>query len=92
VTTHVQILIVEDDAPTLDTYARSLMLYGYDVRTALSGEMAWQEAEAHCPDAMIVDWKLPGMDGLALVLGWMVLRACDDCAPANTRDTFPSRS
>lgn len=64
---HVQILIVEDDASTLDTYARSLMLYGYDVRTASSGEMAWQEAQAHCPDAMIVDLRLPGMDGLALV-------------------------
>lgn len=66
-TAPVQILIVEDDASTLDTYARSLLLYGYDVRTASSGEMAWREAEANCPDAMIVDFRLPGMDGLALV-------------------------
>ena len=62
-----QILIVDDDEPTLDTYARTLRLHGYDVRTASSGESAWDEAAANCPDAMIVDLQLPGMDGLALV-------------------------
>lgn len=65
--TPLRILIVDDDGSTLDTYARTLRLHGYDVRTASSGESAWLEAATNCPDAMIVDLQLPGMDGLTLV-------------------------
>ena len=64
---HLQVLIVEDDEVTLNTYARSLELQGYDVRTALTAESAWHEAEVHRPDAMIVDLRLPGVDGLELL-------------------------
>ena len=70
-----RVLIVEDDAATADTYARILRLEGYDVRTALTAEAAFREVDAWPPDAMIVDLRMPLVDGLAFLRG---LRARDD--------------
>ena len=59
-----QILIVEHDTVTTDTYARMLRLEGYQVRTALTAEDGLREAESNRPDAIIVDFHMPGIDGL----------------------------
>ena len=59
-----QILIVEHDTVTTDTYARMLRLEGYQVRTALTAEDGLREAESNRPDAIIVDFHMAGIDGL----------------------------
>jgi DNA-binding response OmpR family regulator len=64
VTTRAQILIVEHDEGTVETYARILRLGGYDVRTALSAEAGLHEVELSPPDAIIVDLHMPDIDGL----------------------------
>jgi two-component system OmpR family response regulator len=58
------ILLVEHDEGTVTTYARVLRLEGYTVRTALSAEAGLQEVETNPPDAIILDFRMPGMDGL----------------------------
>jgi two-component system OmpR family response regulator len=59
-----RILIVEDDEVTNDQYARFLRLEGYDVRTALSAKAGLTEVQSMKPDAIIVDFRLPDVDGL----------------------------
>jgi two-component system OmpR family response regulator len=58
------ILIVDDDEGVAQTFARMLKLEGYTVRTAISGEIGLQAAAAFRPDAIILDFRMPLVDGL----------------------------
>ena len=59
-----KILIVDDDEGVTTTFARMLRLEGFDVRTAMNGEMGLREAAATHPDAIILDLRMPLVDGL----------------------------
>src|SRR5687767_2280062 len=59
-----RILIVEDDVITGDHYARILRLEGYDVHTAVSAEAGLSDVESRSPHAIIVDLRMPDVDGL----------------------------
>ncbi|NLG69639.1 MAG: response regulator transcription factor [Firmicutes bacterium] len=43
---------------------RALALEGFEVGTALSGQEALEQALLRWPDVVVLDWMLPGMDGL----------------------------
>ena len=58
------ILIVDDDEGVVVTFARMLRQEGYDVRVASTAEEALREAEEYHPDAIILDLRMPVMDGL----------------------------
>jgi DNA-binding response OmpR family regulator len=74
-TTASKILIVDDDEGVTQTFARMLRLEGYQVRTAVSAETGLQEAEDSRPDAIILDLRMPLVDGLGFLRR---LRAHDD--------------
>lgn len=59
-----RILIIEDDEAILRVLRRALAYEGYRVDTALDGESGLNQARDHHPDLVILDWMLPGMDGL----------------------------
>jgi DNA-binding response OmpR family regulator len=69
------VLIVDDDRAVTETFARMLALDGYDVRTALSAEAGLREAEAEHLDAILLDLRMPLVDGLAFL---RQLRARED--------------
>jgi len=58
------ILIVDDDPAVIETFARMLSLEGYDVRAAVSAEAGLREAEVAHPDAILLDLRMPLVDGL----------------------------
>jgi len=58
------ILLVEDDEATTETFARMLRLQGYRVQTALSAEAGLREVGSSAPDAIILDLRMPEVDGL----------------------------
>jgi PAS domain S-box-containing protein/putative nucleotidyltransferase with HDIG domain len=58
-----QILIVDDDPQVLNVLAEILRAYNYLVRTASSGHMALQEVVDEVPDMILMDVKMPDMDG-----------------------------
>lgn len=58
------ILIVDDDEAVTQTFARMLRLEGYAVRTSVSAEAGLQEAVTRPPDAIILDLRMPLVDGL----------------------------
>ncbi len=62
-----KILIVDDDEGVTTTFARMLRLEGFDVRTALNGEMGLREASRSRPDAIILDLRMPLVDGLGFL-------------------------
>jgi two-component system response regulator MprA len=59
-----RILIIEDDQQILKLLQRGLSYEGYTVDTATEGRMGLILARDHTPDLVILDWMLPGMDGL----------------------------
>jgi DNA-binding response OmpR family regulator len=62
-----RILLIEDDAALADMLNRRLVLHGYTVDAAPSAEEALLRARASLPDAILVDYLLPGMNGWDLV-------------------------
>jgi len=70
-----KILIVDDDEGVTQTFARMLRLEGYQVRTAVSAEKGLLEAAQSRPDAIILDLRMPLVDGLGFL---RKLRAHDD--------------
>jgi two-component system response regulator MprA len=62
-----KVLIVDDDPAVVATFARMLRLEGYDVLTALDAETALHELDAFHPDAVLLDLRMPLMDGIAFL-------------------------
>jgi len=58
---------VDDDEGVTQTFARMLRLEGYQVRTAVSAETGLREAEDSHPDAIILDLRMPLIDGLGFL-------------------------
>jgi DNA-binding response OmpR family regulator len=61
------VLVVEDEPKTRESVAEGLRLEDWRVTTAVSGDEAVQALERAPFDLLILDWMLPGMDGLALL-------------------------
>ena len=65
--TTAKILIVDDDEAVTETFARMLKLEGYQVRTAVNAQKGLEEAELGHPDAIILDLRMPLVDGLGFL-------------------------
>ena len=59
-----RVLIVEDDASLCELYREELVHEGYDVATAGDGAAAVEEFREREPDAVVLDIRMPGMDGI----------------------------
>ena len=58
-----KILIVEDEATIVRVLETILTANGYQVLVAETGPQALTMASSHCPDLILLDLGLPGMDG-----------------------------
>lgn len=62
-----RILLAEDDRTQLVILQRTLQQWGYDVQAFSDGERAWGFIdEGGAPALMILDWMMPGVDGLEI--------------------------
>lgn len=59
-----RVLIIDDDATTLELFEQMLVEEGYIVRAVLTCEAGLADAAIHAPDAVILDLHLPLTDGL----------------------------
>lgn len=59
-----KILIIEDDEAILRIIKRGLSFESYQVETSTDGAEGLIKAKDWHPDLIILDWMLPGMDGL----------------------------
>ncbi len=62
-----RILVVEDEPPIADFVVRGLREEGYAVEHAADGESAWHALRTGAWDAVLLDWWLPGLDGLTVL-------------------------
>ena len=61
-----QILLVEDDPSMISLVSLGLRYEGFDVLTAVNGFEGLSMAEEHDLDLLILDWMLPGLDGIGI--------------------------
>jgi two-component system response regulator MprA len=61
------VLIVDDDQKLLKMLRRTLSYEGFDVVTATGGREALAQVDAHRPDVIVLDWLMPGLDGIGVM-------------------------
>ncbi len=61
------ILIVDDDPKLLSMLRRTLLYEGCHVLSATNGTEALNQVQAHRPDVVVLDWMMPGLDGIGVV-------------------------
>ena len=62
-----KILLVEDDAEIADFVVRGLREEGFSINRAADGDEGWQQLSHSEWDVVLLDWWLPGTDGLTLL-------------------------
>lgn len=63
----IRILIVEDEAELADFVVRGLREEGFTVEHAADGDLGWAAMRSGEWDLIVLDWWLPGEEGLSLV-------------------------
>ena len=63
-----KILVVDDSATVRAMLSDALEDDGYDVSVAASGPEALAQVAESCPDVMLLDAEMPGMDGIDVLL------------------------
>jgi len=63
-----RVLVAEDDSRLSEVLVRGLCNEGYDVDVAARGDQALEMLLAHPYSAAVVDWRMPGMDGVEVVV------------------------
>ena len=74
------VLVVEDEPDQRAVIRMTLRLSGYDVCESGSGEDALARFDELRPDALVLDIRLPGIDGLEVLSHLRSQRARDDVA------------
>ena len=59
-----RLLVVDDEPDMLRSLRRILRTRGYAVEVAASGEEAIEKVQAQTPDGILMDLKMPGMNGV----------------------------
>jgi len=60
----VSVLVIDDDEPTASIFSQMLRLEGFQARMATSADAGLVEVEQHPPDAILLDLRMPLVDGL----------------------------
>ena len=83
------LLLVDDDPAVLASLIFSLELEGFEVEAFDSGESLVAQAKLANPACFVIDYRLPGIDGLSLL---RVLRERGETCPAVIITSNPTRS
>ena len=65
-----RVLVVEDETAIAELIAVNLRHHGFQPVWASDGASAQRELDAVLPDAILLDWMLPGESGLSLARRW----------------------
>jgi len=61
------VLVVEDEEHIRNVLEYNLRLDGFEVHLASDGPGALETVKRACPDVILLDWMMPGMDGLQVL-------------------------
>jgi two-component system response regulator MprA len=87
----ITILVADDDHKLLNMLRRTLSYEGFRVVTACDGQETLAQVEAERPEAIVLDWMMPRLDGVEVLAR---LRAASDETPIlmlTARDAIEDR-
>ena len=61
------VLLVDDEEELVNALAERLQIRGLNPEIALNGEQALQVVQDRVPDVMVLDLRMPGIDGLEVL-------------------------
>lgn len=67
-----RVLIVDDDRGIHTMLSRLFVFEGHQVEVAQDGDEGFRSLQKQCPDLLLLDYNLPGKNGLELLLSWRV--------------------
>ena len=62
-----RVLVVDDDPKLLKMLSRTLQYEGFEVATATDGREALKKVDEWQPDLIVLDWLMPGLDGMGVI-------------------------
>jgi two-component system, OmpR family, copper resistance phosphate regulon response regulator CusR len=87
----VKVLIIEDDAKTARAIRQGLGGEGYDASIARTGEEGFFQLNAEAFDLVVLDWMLPGRDGIEILKALRARSAKPPVLLLTARDTIEDR-
>lgn len=86
-----RILVVEDELRIADFLVRGLREEGYQVEHAADGREAWHALQSGSWDLVLLDWWLPGEDGVQVLRRFRQLNRTTPVLFLTARDTVADR-
>ena len=63
----IKILLVDDEKEFVETLSERIKMREHDSEVALDGEQALKKMEDDIPDVVVLDLKMPGIDGMEVL-------------------------
>ncbi|MFO0802670.1 MAG: response regulator transcription factor [Gemmataceae bacterium] len=86
-----RILVIEDEHEIADFVVRGLREEGFVVDRAADGEDGWHQLKTATWDVVLLDWWLPGTDGLTLLRRFRQAGHTTPVLMLTARDAVPDR-
>ena len=83
-----KIMLIDDEMDVLKLIGKRLSLLGYDIKECLSGEEALEIIKYDKPDIIILDYMMPGIDGIETLKR---IRKIDRSLPVIMMTAFPDK-
>ena len=85
-----KLLLVDDEQEFVETLADRLKMRDFDASIARNGEQALSAVEKEEPDVIVLDVKMPGMDGIEVLRrvkeAYPHVEASTECGPAKLNE------
>lgn len=87
----IRVLVIEDEAEIADFLVRGLREEGFTVEHAADGHDGWSRLSTGAWDVVLLDWWLPGLDGLTLLERFRTAGGTTPVLFLTARDAVPDR-
>jgi two-component system, OmpR family, copper resistance phosphate regulon response regulator CusR len=87
----IRVLVIEDEPEIGDFVVRGLREEGYTVEWAADGDTGWHQLQTTTWDVVLLDWWLPGSDGLAILRRFRKANRTTPVLFLTARDAVPDR-